>query len=233
MKILNTDTNKIETLTYTAGTCADHLGDITADDAGLVRVDHADYDATADQSTISWWIDMIDNMEGRDRLESDLKANHPNEAQAVLEEMTKWHSGGDMEMAVDNQIKFLSQAVEDLETIRTIGVLYHKGATAPDWWDLVKASRESEIILESATMGSSAGNEWYAFRDRAAAVSYIRSSFERQAFVDNYTYIDEASEYYHTDELDATETDYEIVYTVPEGIEPAGLGEMIQCESRF
>ena len=233
MRILNTDTNEIETLTYNPTGSGDTMGDLTADDAGITRVSNSDYDATADQSTISWWIDMIDKMEERDGLESDLKANHPNEAGAALEEMTRWHSGGDMEMAVDNQVKFLSQAVEDLETIRATGMLYRKGATAPDLWDLVKASRESEIILESATMGSSPNNEWYAFRDRAAAVSHIRNTFERQAFVDEYTYLDETSEYYRTDDLEATETDYEITYTVPEGIEPAGLGEMIQCESRF
>ena len=233
MKILNTETNEIETLTYTAGTCADHLGDITAADPGVVRIDNADYDATADQATISWWIDMIDKMEERDGLESDLKANHPNEAQAVLEEMTQWHSGGDMEMAVDNQIKFLQGILDALDQIVSVGWIYYQGKGGPEWYSILSKSKESTILLGSATMGSSPNNEWYAFRDRAAAVSHIRNTFERQAFVDNYTYLDETSEYYRTDDLEATETDYEITYTVPEGIEPAGLGEMIQCESRF
>jgi len=126
----------------------------------------------------------------------------------------------------------LNEALDDLAST---GMLYHRGAHAPDWWDVLKKhARESEIILESATMGSSANNEWYAFRDRAAAVSHIRSMFDRQAFVDNYTYLDEAAEFYRTDELEATETDDgEIVYTIPKGVKPASIGEMIACESRF
>lgn len=233
MKILNTDTNKIETLTYTAGSCADHLGDITAADPGVVPVDNADYDATADQSTVDWWREIICKMEERDQLEADLKANHRYEADAVLEEMTQWHSGGDMEMSVENQSNYLGQALTDLENIKTGGLL-HRGSSAPYWWDIIKHSRESTIMLESATMGSSPNNEWYAFRDRAAAVSQIRETFNRQAFVDNYTYLDETSEYYRTDDLDATEaTEGEIVYTIPKGVKPASIAEMIACESRF
>lgn len=233
MKILNTDNNQIEILTYTAGTCADHLGDIASDDPGIVRVDNADYDATADGATIDWWRDMIAKMEERDGLVSDLEANHPNEAAAVLEEMTQWHTGGDMEMSVENQSNYLGRALTDLENIKT-GGLFHRGSSAPYWWDLIKSSRESTIILESATMGSSPNNEWYALRDRAAAVGQIRETFNRQAFVDNYTYVDETSEFYRTDDLEATETDDgEIVYTIPEGVKPASLAEMIACESRF
>ena len=83
-------------------------------------------------------------------------------------------------------------------------------------------------------MGSSTSNEWYAFRNRAAAVSHIRSTFDRHAFVDNYTFIDETSEYYRTDDLEATETeDGEISYSIPAGVQPASLAEMIACESRF
>jgi hypothetical protein len=234
MKILNTSTNEIETLTYTAGTCADHLGDIASDDPGIVRVDNADYDATADQDTLSWWIDMIDKMEERDGLLSDLKANHPSEASAALEEMTRWHSGGDMEMGVDNQIKFLSDLLGGLDLIASHGSNYHRGASAPDWWDIIQDSPESTIILESAGMGSSPSNEWYAFRNRAAAVSHIRSTFDRQAFVDNYTYISDTSEYYRTDDLESTETeDGEISYRIPAGVKPASLADMIACESRF
>lgn len=234
MKILNTDTNEIETLTYNPTGSGDTMGDLTADDGGITRASNADYDATADQSTISWWTDMIDKMEERDGLVSELKANHPNEAGAALEEMTKWHSGGDMEMAVDNQIKFLAQSLEDLETIRATGTLYHQGDASPTWWDVIRASRESTILLESATMGTSPNNEWYAFRDRPAAISYIRSMFDRQAFVDNYTYIDDLAEYYRTLDLDSVETeDGDIRYSVPEGVTPASLTDMIACESRF
>ena len=235
MKILNTTTNEIEALTYNPTGSGDQMADLSADDTNINRVSgNADYDATADQSTIDWWIDMIDKMEERDGLVSDLKAKHPNEAQAVLEEMTQWHSGGDMEMGVNNQIKFLSSLLGDLDLISSQGSNYHQGAHAPDWWDIIQDSPESEIILESATMGSSPNNEWYAFRDRAAAVSHIRSAFDRQAFVDNYTYIDETSEYYRTDDLDATETDDgEISYSIPSGVKPASLAEMIACESRF
>jgi hypothetical protein len=115
------------------------------------------------------------------------------------------------------------------------GMLYHRGAHAPDWWDLLKEhARESEVILESATMGSSANNEWYAFRDRPAAISHIRSLFGRQVFVDNFTYLDEWAEYYRTSDLEATETDEgRIVYTMTRVVKPASLAEMIDCESRF
>jgi hypothetical protein len=235
MRILNTDSNETEILTYDPAGSGDQMADLSADDTNINRVTgNSDYDATADQSTISWWIDMIDKMEERDGLVSDLKANHPNEAGAALQEMTQWHSGGDMEMGVDEQIKFLSDLLGGLDLIASHGSNYHRGASAPDWWDIIHDSPESEIILESATMGSSASNEWYAFSDRAAAVTHIRSTFDRQAFVDNYTYIDETSEFYRTDDLEATETeDGGIAYSVPAGVKPASLAEMIACESRF
>lgn len=131
-----------------------------------------------------------------------------------------------------NETRLINEALSEL---KSIGMLYHRGAHAPDWWDLLKNhARESEIILESATMGSSANNEWYAFRDRPSAINQIRSLFERQAFVDNYTYLDDAAEFYRTEDLEATETeDGEIVYTIPEGVTPASIAEMIACESRF
>jgi hypothetical protein len=134
-------------------------------------------------------------------------------------------------MKTDNNTRVMDEALDDLTSN---GMLYHRGAHAP-WWDVLKKhARESEIILESATMGASANNEWYAFRNRQAAISHIRSLFERQAFVDNYTYLDEEAEFYRTDDLEATETDDgEIVYTIPEGVKPASLAEMIACESRF
>jgi hypothetical protein len=124
---------------------------------------------------------------------------------------------------------------EALADLKICGMLYHLGSHTPDWWDLLKEhARESGVILESATMGSSANNEWYAFRDRPAAISHIRALFERQAFVDNYTYLDEEAEYYRTDDLDATETeDGEISYSIPCGVKPASIADMISCESRF
>jgi hypothetical protein len=124
---------------------------------------------------------------------------------------------------------------EALADLKICGMLYHQGAHAPDWWDLLKKyAREAEVILESATMGSSPNNEWYAFRDRPAAISHIRSLFERQAFVDNYTYLDEEAEFYLTDDLEATETeDGEISYSIPVGVKPASIADMIACESRF
>lgn len=235
MRILNTDTNEIETLTYDPAGSGDHMADLSADDTNINRVSgNADYDATADQSTISWWIDMIDKMEERDGLVSDLKANHPNEAAAVLEEMTLGHSRGDLEQSTENQAEYLAEIAGDLDHIRSEGYIYCQETGSPEWWDIIAASPASTIILESARNGSSPWNEWYAFRDRPAAINQIRSLFERQAFVDNYTYIDETSEFYRTDDLEATETeDGGIAYSVPAGVKPASLAEMIACESRF
>ncbi|OBQ34408.1 MAG: hypothetical protein AN487_18270 [Anabaena sp. CRKS33] len=233
MKILNTTTNEIEALTYNPTGSGDQMADLSADDTNITRVTgNSDYDAEADQFTISWWIDMIDKMDERDGLVSGLKANHPNEAQAALEEMTQWHSGGETCDDVENQIEFLHYLSGELDLIASHGSNYYRGESAPDWWDIIQDSPGSEIILESATMGSSPNNEWYAFRDRAAAVTLIISTFDRQAFVDNYTYVD--SEFYRTDDLEATKTDDgEIVYSIPAGVKTASLAEMIACESRF
>jgi len=127
------------------------------------------------------------------------------------------------------------EANEALADLKSCGMLYHQGAHAPNWWALLKEhAREAEVILQCATMGSSANNEWYAFPNRPAAISHIRSLFGRQVFVDNYTYLDDAAEFYRTDDLETTETDDgEISYLIPAGVKPASIADMIACESRF
>ncbi len=73
MKILNTTTNKIETLIY-APTGCDCLPDLIGDDSTVTWRETEDGDPirSADADSISFWVDWIADSEKADELEAEL-----------------------------------------------------------------------------------------------------------------------------------------------------------------
>jgi hypothetical protein len=106
---------------------------------------------------------------------------------------------------------------------------YSKSASAPEWFQ----SDDSKLYA-SATSGSSPFNEWYEFDDRADALELIGKTFDSQSFVDRFCWFD--GEIYDYDQFTAEsiETADDVDgYVLKHDAEVAGLGEMVEAESRF
>lgn len=111
------------------------------------------------------------------------------------------------------------------DLLATMGVDYKRQPSKPDWYESVDGA-----IYACATSGSSPFNEWYAFRDRAAAIDFIDSTFHSQSFIDGFEWIND--DYYRTADVEWVSEDSDERRLKP-GATPAGIDEMVQAESRF
>lgn len=108
-----------------------------------------------------------------------------------------------------------------IEDLNSIGYIYAQTPERPAWH-----SSENGLIA-SATSGSSPFNEWYLFRDRAAALKVVSTTFNSQTFIDRFMEVD--GEYY---DLENVEPDGE-EWKVRTGAQAADIQDMVQAESRF
>ena len=108
-------------------------------------------------------------------------------------------------------------------------------ARKPDWF-----RSDDSKIYESATSGTSPFNEWYEFDSRKDAIALIDRAFDSQSFVNRFT--PGQGEYYDADDLLGVlneqfgeDHDYDMVIDEADlsNLTPAGLGEMIEAESRL
>ena len=112
---------------------------------------------------------------------------------------------------------------------------YSKSSSAPAWF-----KSDDSKIYASATSGSSPFNEWYEFDDRADAIKLINSAFDSQSFIDHFQAAQ--GEYYDAEELFSLLTkqfgeDHDFSEVIDDAdlssLTPAGIGEMVEAESRF
>jgi hypothetical protein len=106
---------------------------------------------------------------------------------------------------------------------------YATQSTAPEWFQ-----SEASKIYKSATSGTSPFNEWYEFDDRADALKLIAKAFDSQSFTDRFCWFD--GDIYDYDQFtpESLETADDIdSYVLKDDAEVAGLGEIIEAESRF
>jgi hypothetical protein len=100
---------------------------------------------------------------------------------------------------------------------------YAKQPSAPEWF-----RSDDSKLYESAQSGSSPFNEWYEFDDREDALDLIAKTFSSQSFIDRFVWFD--GDLYEIVQIDAEGSDD---FKLIDGAVVAGLGEMVEAESRF